>query len=337
MVFEDLYRQLLRARHFEIAVTRLWNEGRISGEMHTGTGEEAVAVGVLSHLNEEDSLALTHRCSPFLVARQVPLVPMIREMLGREDGLCGGRSGHMHLGSKSHRVFSSGIVGASLPTAAGFALAAKRFRPGAVAVAQAGDGSLNQGMALETFNLARAWDLPLLVVCIDNGWAITAPAGSLTGGDLVKRACAFGFRTESVDGGDLQAVYDATEQLIYGLRKGKGPAFLHATTHRIDGHYLGDLLMRAAREPLGDGRDTLAKVMGGAVSGGGGGFLSRATSLTKMMAVMKRARGVPQAGSRKDPVVRARKALEKMGGDPGPIEAEVERELGEAVSQALEA
>ena len=99
---------------------------------------------------------------------------MLQELLGLEDGLCEGHGGHMHLLSAEHLAATSGIVGASLPTAAGFALAAKRLRPRCVGVAFTGDGAMNQGMALETLNLAVAWTLPLLVVCVDNGWAIRA-------------------------------------------------------------------------------------------------------------------------------------------------------------------
>jgi len=196
MDLPHLYRQMLRARAYELAVEDLWNLGLISGEMHLGTGEEAVAVGVVTQLGDGDGLALTHRCSPALVVRGVPLALMLRELLGAEDGLCGGKGGHMHLFSKEHLAATSGIVGASLPTAAGFALANCRLRPGAIAVAFTGAGAMNQGMALETLNLAVAWRLPLVIVCIDNGWAITTTSDSVTGGSLVERAQGFGMRAE---------------------------------------------------------------------------------------------------------------------------------------------
>src|SRR5690554_3986184 len=99
---QDLYRQMARSRAFELAVAELWREGAISGEMHVGVGEEAVAAGVTAHLGEDDALALTHRCSPWVVARGVPLVPVLREILGRPGGLAGGKAGHMHLHSRVH-------------------------------------------------------------------------------------------------------------------------------------------------------------------------------------------------------------------------------------------
>ena len=104
----DLYRQMLRARSFELVVAELWAKGLISGEMHLGTGEEAVAAGVVTHLRAGDGLALAHRCSPALVVRGVPLVPMLREMLGYTDGLGGGMAGHMHLMSKEHIAAAPG-------------------------------------------------------------------------------------------------------------------------------------------------------------------------------------------------------------------------------------
>jgi pyruvate dehydrogenase E1 component alpha subunit len=303
--------------------------------MHAGTGEEAVAVGVVANLNEEDALSLTHRCSPFLVARELPLKPMLKELLGREDGMCQGKAGHMHLFSKEHRVATSGIVGASLPMGVGFALAAKQLRPKSIAVAQTGDGALNQGMVLESFNLAIAWSLPLLIVCIDNGWAITTPAGNMTGDDIRDRARAFGVRVESVNGTDLMAVFETANHLIKDIRRGKGPAFLHATVPPMDGHYLGDMLVRAANQPLGDGREILSKVVGGSQTRGGG-FMARSGGLADMMNVMRKIRAVPKPGGYKDPIVLAQRQLQKAGVDYAAINAEVTEEITNAVAQAME-
>ena len=330
-----LYGKMCVAREFEQAVGRLWQEGRITGEMHASTGEEAVAAGVVAHLEEQDALALTHRCTAFALARGVPMVPFLREMLGRRGGLSDGRAGHMHVFSRRHRVVSSGIVGASLPAGAGFALSAKRQRPGAIAVAQTGDGAMNQGMVLETLNLAVAWNLPLLVVCIDNDWAIATPAGTVTGGDLDARARAFGWTVERVDGTDPAAVYEVAGRLVHGLRRGQAPAFLLATCPRMDGHYLGDPLVRTARDLTGEGRGLVGAVMGGALSSGGG-LLSRAAGVGSMMGVLKRARGVPRPGQSKDPLVMTRKRLKRSGVDVDGIERDARMRVEEAVGTALE-
>ena len=120
-----LYRQMLRSRRFEESVKDLWEEGRISGEMHLGIGEEAVAAGVVDHLRNEDAMALDHRGTPPLVVRGADLVLLLREFLGSSDGYCSGMGGHMHLLLPEYLAASSGIVGATEPFAAGFALAAQ--------------------------------------------------------------------------------------------------------------------------------------------------------------------------------------------------------------------
>ena len=332
MELAGLYRQMLRARSYELAVEDLWNRGLVAGEMHLGTGEEAVAAGVVTLLGDGDGLALTHRCSPALVVRGVPLVPMLRELLGCEDGRCGGRGGHLHLFSKEQLAATSGIVGASLPTAAGFALANQRLRANRVAVAFTGTGAMNSGMALETLNLAAAWSLPLVVVCIENGWAITTAAEAVTGGDHVDRARSFGLRAESVNGRDVRAVHKAAGKLIDFSRRGKGPAFLFATCPRLDGHFLGDPLLRMARKPVAEGKSTFAKVLSSATSRGGGGLKDRAGGMTQMMSAMARARRAPTRERRGDPMLAARKAMRKHESERDRIDAEVATEIESALA-----
>jgi len=330
----DLYRQILRARAYEAAVADLWRRGLISGEMHLGTGEEAVAAGVVTHVRDGDGLALAHRCSPPLVVRGVPLVPMLRELLGMPDGLGGGKAGHMHLFSRAHLAGSSGIVGASLPMGAGLALAAARLRPGAIAVAFTGDGALNQGMALETLNLAVAWALPLLVVCIDNAWAVTTRSADVTGGRPDERAAAFGWRTATVDGTDAEAVHKIAGALIGRMRRTTAPAFLLAHCPRLDGHFLGDPLIRMTRRPLADGRETLGEIAE-RVAKPGAGPLDRMGGILHMARLMVQARAGAERESHGDPV---RKARQAMTGDPETrdrIEHDVREEIAAAVEEAL--
>ena len=162
-----LYRKMLTCRRFEEAIAVLWHEGRISGEMHLGIGEEGINAGVLDHLGDDDAVALDHRGTAGMVLRGVDLAAIVKECLGAADGLCGGMGGHMHLFSKGHLAASSGIVGAAGPTACGFALAAQHLRPGTVAAAFFGEAAMNQGMLMEAMNLAAAWELPVLFVCRD--------------------------------------------------------------------------------------------------------------------------------------------------------------------------
>jgi TPP-dependent pyruvate/acetoin dehydrogenase alpha subunit len=259
----------------------------------------------------------------------------LSELLGSENGLCKGRGGHMHLFSKEHLAATSGIVGASLPTAAGSALANRRLRPGAIAVAFTGTGAMNQGMALETLNLAVAWDLPLVIVCIDNGWAITTTSKAVTGGDLVERAAGFGMRAESVNGRDVRAVHKIAGKLIDRARRGKGPSFLLANCPRLDGHILGDALIRMAKKPIAEGKDTFSRVITSVMSRGGGGLTDRAGGVTRMMSVMAKARRGPTRERRGDPVIAARKAMKKREAERDRIDAEVSAEIEQAVAAAL--
>jgi len=164
---------MFKSRYFEQSVAHLWHEGHISGEMHLGMGEEAIVAGILSHLRDDDAMALDHRGTPPLLIRGIEVELLLKEFLGYQDGLCSGYGGHMHLFSKEHLIASSGIVGASAPAAIGFAMAGRKLRPGSISIAFMGEGAMNQGMVMESFNLAAVWNLPVLFVCKDNDWSIS--------------------------------------------------------------------------------------------------------------------------------------------------------------------
>lgn len=257
----SLYTLMFKSRLFEEVVTQLWKDGLISGEMHLGTGEEAIVAGIVSQLLEGDAMALDHRGSPPLLMRGVDPVLILRELLGRPDGLCGGRGGHMHLFSKEHLTASSGIVGAAGPVAAGFALAAQYLRPGAIAITFFGDGSMNQGMLMESMNLASVWNLPILFVCKDDRWAITTKSSLVTGGSFSERVRGLGVPYVEVDGRDVSKVWEAAHQAIERARCGQGPTFLHAQCVHLEGHFLGYQLLRVTRNPLREMPGIVAPLM----------------------------------------------------------------------------
>ena len=246
----SLYALMLKSRLFEEAVTKLWKDGLISGEMHLGTGEEAIIAGVISQFSPGDAMALDHRGTAALLMRGVDPVLLLREILGHPGGLSGGKGGHMHLFSKDHLAASSGIVGAEGPTAIGFALAAQYLHPGAIAVAFFGEGAMNQGMLMESINLASVWNLPVLFVCKDDGWAIITKPGDSTGGVMEERVRGLGVHYMKVDGLDVKQVFQAAHQAIERARKGDGPTLLHARCVHLEGHFLGLLLLRITRNPL---------------------------------------------------------------------------------------
>lgn len=330
----DLYPLMAKARAFELALADLWRQGLISGEMHLGVGEEAVAAGVVAHIREGDALAVDHRSTPPLVVRGVDMVSMLREMLGRDDGLCRGMGGHMHLLCPDHLAASSGIVGSSGPVGAGFALAGKVLRPGSVAVAFFGDGAMNQGMLLETFNLAVAWKLPLVFVCKNNRWAVTTETSEVTGGEPVERARAFGLDVHSVDGLDARAVWLAAGSAIDRARRGNNPAFIHATCSRLEGHLLGDLMLRVASRPVGEGSRILGKIAVSALKPGGGGIASRISGMSHVLGLLGKVREM-RFDSDADPLHLARKILEEKGIDAAGIDGVARREVMGAVEIAM--
>ncbi len=330
----QLYYQMLRSRRFEEAVIRLWGEGRISGEMHLGVGEEAIAAGTVCQLQDGDALALDHRGTPPLVVRGVGLVPLLREFLGCEDGLCGGMGGHMHLFAPEHLAVSSGIVGASAPTAVGLALAAQHLRPGKIAVAYFGEGAMNQGMVMEALNLAVVWDLPVVFVCKDNNWSITTRTADVTGGSLVERARSFGMTALETDGSDVEAVWRAAGQAIACTRNGGGPTFLLAYCTHLEGHFLGDPLLKIARKPVEGFAPYIGLLAQGVTKAGGGSLADRAAGLAAIAGLVGRAMGDHRL-RKVDPVERQRCRLAAEPERLAQIERDVAREIEMAVAAAL--
>ena len=329
--FWSLYRQMLTSRRIEEAVAQLWADGLISGEMHLGTGEEAIVAGVLDHLQEGDAMALDHRGTPPLVMRGIGLVPLLREFLGRPDGLCSGMGGHMHLFSREHLVASSGIVGASGPAAVGFALSAQVLRPNAVAIAFFGEGAANQGMLMESMNLAAAWQLPVLFVCKDNGWSLTTLSETSTGGRLVERARGFGLSAAQVDGSAVATVWHAAGQAIDRARAGGGATFLLARCTHLDAHFLDEQLLRTARRPVKEIAAIAGPMTRSFLQLRGASLRERLAGLTRILALIRKSHS-DHVTAPLDPLVRTRRRLEGEPGRLRTLEAEVEGEIEAAVA-----
>ncbi len=331
----SLYALMLRSRLFEEAIAQLWHEGLISGEMHLGTGEEAIIAGVVAHLREGDAMALDHRASAALLMRGVDPVLILREVLGYPDGLCGGMGGHMHLFSKEHLAASSGIVGAEGPTATGFALAVQYSRPGTVAVAFFGDGAMNQGMLMESMNLASVWNLPVLFVCKDDGWAITTQSNQVTGGDLGERARGLGIPTVEADGRDVAAVWEAADRAIDSARSGQGPTFLHARCVHFEGHFLGFQLVRIVRAPLREMPGIAGPLTQSFLRPGGATLRERLAGLKTVIAALLSTVRDPRQDLTNDPIPRARVTLQAEPARLQKLEDQIEKEISNVLASAL--
>lgn len=330
---EGLYRQMYKSWRFEEAVTQLWNDGYISAEMHLSRGEEAIIAGVLDHVTDGDALALDHRGTAPMIMRGVDLALLIKEFMGLEDGLCGGMGGHMHLFSPEHLASSSGIVGAEGPAACGFAFAAQHLRPRKVAIAFFGEGAMNQGMLMESINLAAAWSLPVIFVCKDNGTAVTTPSGEVTAGDLLTRARGLGAHAVSVDGADVDEVWRTARDAFLRAREGNGPTFLHATCVHPEGHLLGDPLLRIVRRPVRELKSKVAPLIKAATTAGST-LSERAESLGSIAGMLGRAQKT-QKQAANDPVERQRQRLSISDPERSELERAIDDEVETAVAAAL--
>ncbi len=327
-----LFFQIARIRAFERALASLWQQGLISGELHLGIGEEAAVAGVVDHLVDGDSLALDHRSTPALLASGTDPTELVLEMLGSPDGLCHGMGGHMHLFDPERLAGSSGIVGASGPLGCGFALAAQQLRPGAVSVAFFGEGAVNQGMLMESLNLAAAWALPVIFVCKNSGLAVTTRSRTVTAGRLIRRAASFNVATARRSGSDVAAVWLAAGQAIARARHGGGPTFLEVRCRRPEGHFQGDPLLRVSREPAASSADIGPPLLQAVTAQPGAPLAQRVHGLARLVPPIVAGVSADRL-HHGDPLVSTRRRLGQPTADR--IEAEARQEITAAAGEAM--
>ena len=235
----DLYRRMLLIRGLEDRVQSLFLRGEVYGTTHLYSGQEAVAVGFASVLRDGDRVACTYRGHGHLLAMGTDPEGLLAELLGRETGVNGGRSGSMNIVDPDHGVLGCyGIVGGSIAAATGAALSSRGS--GSIAVAYFGDGATNQAYFFECLNFAKVLDLPVVFVCENNGYGEYTPFEAVTPGGIVPRAAAMELRTTQIDGMDVRAVRTAAAEVVERVRRGEGPEFVEARTYRFVGHSRSD-------------------------------------------------------------------------------------------------
>ncbi|MDZ4375297.1 MAG: thiamine pyrophosphate-dependent dehydrogenase E1 component subunit alpha [Phenylobacterium sp.] len=234
----DLLTQMRRIRAFELAAGELMEKALIPGSVHLSVGQEAVAAGVCAVLRQDDQITSTHRGHGHMLAKGGSIAPMIAELFGRRSGSCGGKGGSMHISDPSIGALgANGIVGAGPPIAVGAAFANRFKGADRVAVAFFGDGASNEGSVHEAGNMAAVWNLPVLFVCENNGYAeFTPQAHHQRIRDIADVAGAWGMDAVIVDGMDVMAVYEAARAAVEKARKGGGPTFIEAKTYRFYDH-----------------------------------------------------------------------------------------------------
>jgi len=248
----EMYRMMRLIRTFEESAVAYFKQGIVIGNMHMYVGEEAVATGVCKALTKEDYIASTHRCDGHLIAKGADINAMMAELMGKRNGICGGRAGKMHQTAPEVGFMSAnGIVGASQTLGTGHALYCSLFAPGRVSVSFFGDGGGNQGAFHESMNMAAVWKLPVIFVCENNHYAISTNVNTATAmGSFYQRAAGYGVPGVKVNGNDVLEVYAAAKEAVERARRGEGPSFIECDTYRLRGHHEGDEQTYRTREEI---------------------------------------------------------------------------------------
>ena len=214
-------------------------------------------MAVCMHLDDTDYIASNHRGHGHCLAKGADVRGMMLELYGREDGLCGGRGGSMHIADVSKGILgANGIVGAGAPLATGAALTAKTLKTGGVAVSFQGDGASNEGHVFEAINMAVIWKLPMIFYFENNGYGEgTGHDYAVGSGDIAGRAGAFGLPATKVDGTDFFAVYEAFGEAVKRARAGQGPSVIESDAVRFYGHFEGDPQLYRSKQELEDLRE----------------------------------------------------------------------------------
>lgn len=265
-IYLGLYRQMEFIRRFENKVHDLFLRGEVYGSTHLCVGQEAVPVGVISALGEDDRVASTYRSHGNVLALGLDPEAYMAELVGRSTGTCGGRAGSMNAIDLDRRLIGCfGIVGGSLAAATGAGLSLRRT--GGVAVAFFGDGTANQAYFHECLNFAQVFSLPVVYVCENNQYGEYTPTDEVTPGGILARPRAMGIPAERFDGQDLWEMRAAAVDAVGRARSGNGPVFIEANTYRFSDHGRGDpveyrpdgeMEMWKGRDPLDIARSRLA-------------------------------------------------------------------------------
>jgi acetoin:2,6-dichlorophenolindophenol oxidoreductase subunit alpha len=232
------YEQMLEIRLFEEKVQELFMEGLIEGTTHLCQGQEAVPVGAVSALRDDDYMTITYRGHGHALARGISIEACFAELMGRATGCCKGVGGSMHFTDVSKGLLGAfAIVGAGLPVAVGAAHSARLQGRDSVALTFFGDGATNIGTFHEALNLASAWKAPTIFIIENNLYGEYTPMRETTPiDDLAERAKAYAIPGVIVDGQDIDAVHSATSEAIARARSGEGPSLLEMKTYRYRGH-----------------------------------------------------------------------------------------------------
>jgi pyruvate dehydrogenase E1 component alpha subunit len=248
----EMYRTMVKIRHFEEMADRLYALGKVHGTMHLSAGQEAVAVGTgLAH-TKDDYLLNHHRGHGHFIASGADVNKMMAEFLGKDTGFCHGRGGSMHIADvNANNLGANGIVGGGIELAAGVGLAIQMNKSDQIVLALFGDGAANEGIFHESMNMAAIWHLPVVYLCENNHYGMSAEV------ERVSAKVPFKFRAEAfdvpgyfIDGNDVLAVFEFMKKAVDTCRSGKGPVFVETETYRYFGHSKSDRNLYRSKEEI---------------------------------------------------------------------------------------
>ncbi len=253
----NLYRQMYRIRRFEEEAARAYTERKIGGFLHLYIGQEAVAVGTMSVLNEEDYVMTAYRCHGHYLAKGGSAREGMAELFGKSTGCAKGRGGSMHFYDVEKRFMGGwGIVGAQIPVAAGLAFAQKYKQEEGITVAFLGDGAVNIGPFHEGMSLAALWKLPIVIVIENNGFAMGTPLEKTAPvDDLSIRALGYPMARDTVDGHDVFAVRSAIHTAARRAREQSLPTLIECKTYRYRGHSMADPAKYRTKDDVQEWKD----------------------------------------------------------------------------------
>jgi len=236
------YEIMLKARKFEEKAGMLYGQQKIRGFCHLYIGQEALAAGIISATRKEDPIITAYRCHALALARGMSAKKGMAELYGKVDGCVGGKGGSMHFFDKENYFMGGhGIVGAQIGLGTGIAFADKYKGNDNITVAMFGDGATWQGILHESFNLAKIWEIPVLYIVENNGYAMGTSVKRAAGTkDMYELGNAFGIKSKAVDGMDVVAVHNAVTEMVDIMRKKPQPTFLEIRTYRYKGHSMSD-------------------------------------------------------------------------------------------------
>ena len=246
----NMYKQMLLIRLFEEKVEELLGNRTIKGTAHLYTGQEAIAVGACSVLNQDDYITSTHRGHGHCIAKGGKVDKMMAELWGKETGYCKGKGGSMHIAdSRMGNLGANGIVGGGIPIAVGAGLSCKIRKSKQVVICFFGDGATNEGSFHEAVNFAAIWNLPVVFICENNLYGISSSIKeACCVENLSERVRAYGIEGLTIDGNDLLKVQDVVEKAVRKARDGNGPTLIECLTYRWKGHSRSDPRVYRTRE-----------------------------------------------------------------------------------------